>query len=210
MPAHQLSELDISLLNLGSFTLEKKFANFHSKPSNFLTATAFKLEGKPVSITFEATLLSDKIYCSNEFETEQYSLAVELEDDKLIQQFSSISNFIADLVEDWTITEIVRDDKIYLKIKFIKNGKAPVFKCNVPMNSKKLNEVNIFQGQKVEITASLKAYFNFKSLTCGATMAITSLQFEQEEAIIEELSTPKQPVHQLETPNAPRKKVKHQ
>jgi hypothetical protein len=205
----ELSTLDTSLLTLGSFSFEKKLASFESKPSNFLASTAFKLDKKPVNITFPAILISDRIYCSNEYKTESYSLSVELEDDQLLDQFSEISTIIADIVGDgWTQTEIVKDDKIYLKIKFNKNGKSPLFKCNVPMNSKKLSDVNIYQGQKVQVSASLKAYFNFEAKQCGSTIAISELLFEQQEPEIEDLQTPKQKQKEATVPDAPRKKAK--
>jgi len=206
----QLTELDTTQLSLGAFSFEKKKALYELKPQNSLTTAAFKLEKKPINITFSATLLSDRIYCSTEYTPESYSLSIELEDDALLEQFSEISAFIADVVgEGWTQTEIVKDDKIYLKIKFNKNGKAPIFKCNVAMNSKKLNDVNIYQGQKVQVTASLKAYFNFETQYCGATIAISELHFEQDESPVEELSTPARKHVEPPVPSAPRKKAKN-
>ena len=211
-----LSEIQIDQLNLGSFSLEKKHLAYQNKSTAFLSAAAFKIDGKPVSITFPATLLSDRIYCSTEYGPESYSLSVELEDDHLINQFSEISNIVSNLVsDDWTITEIVKDEKIYLKIKFVNNGKTPLFKCNIPINAKKLNDVNIYQGQKVQITASLKAYFNFNTETAGATIAISRLEFEQNELEQDpedttSLQTPSRKSQPIETPGAPRKKVRSQ
>ncbi len=207
------TECDLTDLTLGKFDFDKKASAYEEhQPKHFLASSAFKLDGKPLVISFDGTLSSDRILVSEFDGSESYSLPIELEDDDQLALFSTFSTTLADhlaTVEDgncWNLTEIVKEDKIYLKIKFPKNQKNPAFKSNVVINNKKINDTKIFQGQKVTVTANVNFYFNFATQVAGASLTIRSLMFEVNGDEEEEVSeTPKRKSREPLVPATPRK-----
>lgn len=208
------TETDFSELSLGNFNVATKAALYEkNQPKNFLSASAFKLNKRPLVISFQATVSSNQILVSEFDNSESYSLPVELEDDEQLAILSRFSDALGEHLEEvlddsdaWTLTEIVKDDKIYLKVKFAKNQKTPTFKSNITINNKKIQDTKIFQGQKVTVTANVNFYFNFATQVAGASLALQSLIFEtnedEEEVIAAE--TPKRKSRDI-VPETPRK-----
>jgi len=210
--AIELECCDFSNISFGNFHIVKKSDLFETDPKYYLVSAAFKYEKRPLTITFEGFVASDRILVSEFDKVESYSLPIEFEDDEKLELFSKFSELITSEIEgnlsaseDWNLTEIVKDDKIYLKIKFGKNEKTPILKSNIPINNKKLSDTNIYQGQKVKVTANVNFYFNFATRVGGASLNIKALDFETNEDVDEVSETPKRKAKDQLTPATPRK-----
>lgn len=202
---------DFSTATLGSFNFAKKLDCYNNNADKYLVSSAFKYNKKPLTITFDATIASDKILVA-EFDTrEVYSLPIELEDEDQLSIFTQFADIITSTLneagpeEEYDISQIVKDDKIYLKIKFGPNQKTPAFKTNIAINNKKIGDTKIYQGQKVTVTANVNYYFNFDNHSAGPSLTIRSLIFETNEEDDEVSATPKRKAKDQLAPETPRK-----
>jgi hypothetical protein len=81
--------------------------------------------------------------------------------------------------EDWDLTSVVRDDRIYVKLKTNQKKSFEVL-SNVKLDPKRLQESGLFRGQKVEVVAELAVYFNLTDKKAGITVGPRRLTFETE------------------------------
>lgn len=179
--------LDNSVLTVGKFDFARKKALFQKDEKNKIAHDSFKIDKKTVTLKFKALTASEKILVS------KYGLSLPItvessEDLDGLQKFSEfIPNYLQGLGEtNWETTEFIKeDDKIFLKLKFDQN-KQPQFKSNVPITMKKPGDSSIHNDQPVDVTVTMKFYFNFETETCGATINVTNLFFEIDEDSIEQ------------------------
>jgi hypothetical protein len=176
------SSIDPTTITLGKFDLARKTALFVKDSKNAIAHDSFKIDNKSVTIKFQAVTSSDQILVSKY----GVSLPITIEDEKDLEGIVAFSEFIPSYLEkhdlpDWETTGIVKeDDKIFLKLKFDSN-KHPLFKSNIPVSMKKPGDTTIHNDQKVEVTATLKFYFNFEDEKAGALLNLTHLNFEIDE-----------------------------
>lgn len=181
------STLDNSAITVGKFDFARKKALFEKDEKNKIAHDSFKIDKKTVTLKFKALTASEKILVS------KYGLSLPItvessEDLEGLQKFSEfIPNYLQGLGETgWETTEFIKeDDKIFLKLKFDQN-KQPQFKSNVPITMKKPGDSSIHNDQPVDVTVTMKFYFNFETETCGATINVTNLFFEIDEDSVEQ------------------------
>lgn len=211
--ALKFSEIDVNELTLGTLDLQHKTNIYESTaPKNFLCTGHLRTDNIPVVVQFEALLTANTILVSEFDNREAYSMPVELVNGDELEVVSRITEPLVNALktqlenaDEWVIKELLRDDKIYLKIKFAKNQKSPLCKTNVAMNAKKIHDAKIYQGQKVTVTAALNYYFNFVDNSGGVTLSVISLDFEIDEASEEHhTETPKRKSSE-KVPDAPKK-----
>lgn len=180
------SSIDPATITIGKFDFARKLAMFAKDTKNKLAHDAFKINKKSVTIKFEAFTAADQIIVSKF----GLSIPITVADDKDLEGIQAFSEFIPSYLDklnlpEWETTEIVKDDdKIFLKLQF-DNNKQPTFKSNIPINMKKPGDTSIHNDQKVEVTATLKFYFNFEEEKAGAILSLTKLDFEIDEDTLE-------------------------
>lgn len=208
---------DLSEITLGNFDVNTALENFNENEKKFLTFAPFKLDKRPLLITFDGIVACDRILVSDFDKFESYSLAIEFDDDEISEIFSTFSETISshllkftENASDWTLTDIVKGDKIYLKIKFDKKLKTPLFQSNIPINYKKIHDTKFYQGQKVTVTANVNFYMNVAEKVGGPTLVIKALDFEGvgDEEDVEIIDTPKRKAKTPLVPETPRKPKK--
>jgi hypothetical protein len=183
-----VSEIVSSEISVGKYNFPRKQAAYLKDPkSNKLSCDSFKIAKKTAVIQFTAHLSSDQILVS------EYglSLPVTIENQDDLEKIQAFTEFIPNYLleqkdtESWETSELVKDDdKIFLKLKFNKSKQA-TFKSNLPINMKKPGDTRIHSDQKVEITATVKFYFNFEDEKAGVNLAVSNLNFEIDEDDIE-------------------------
>lgn len=180
-----LSELSVEEISTGNFCFEKTQEKFSKDPSKFLFTSPIKYNKKPLVITFDAFLASDRVLVSNfSSGADVFSLPIDFDDEDNISKIAHLYTELGELLQDdeeWTFTDLVRDDKIYLKLKFARNQKTPAFTTNLALNPKKIQDTLIYQGQKVTVTGAINFYVNFENKTAGITLTLRKLTIEAEE-----------------------------
>ena len=81
--------------------------------------------------------------------------------------------------EEWDLTKIVKDDRIYVKLKTNQKKSFEVL-SNVKLDPKRLQESGLFRGQKVEIVSEISVYFNLVDKKAGVTISPRRLTFGTE------------------------------
>jgi hypothetical protein len=181
------SSISTSEITVGKFDFARKKALFQKDEKNKIAHDSFKIDKKTVTLKFKAVTASEKILVSKY----GLSLPITVEDSADLEGLQRFSEFIPNYLQSmgettWETTEFVKeDDKIFLKLKFDTNKQAQ-FKSNVPITLKKPHDASIHNDQAVDVTVTMKFYFNFETETCGATINVTQLFFEIDEDDIEQ------------------------
>lgn len=180
------STISTSEITVGKFDFARKKALFQKDEKNKIAHDSFKIDKKAVTLKFKALTASEKILVSKY----GLSLPITVEDSADLEALLKFSEFMPTYLQSmgengWETTEFVKeDDKIFLKLKFDTNKQAQ-FKSNVPITLKKPHDASIHNDQSVDVTVTMKFYFNFETETCGATINVTQLFFEIDEDDIE-------------------------
>jgi len=167
-------------LNL-SFDLSTAKQNYEANPQNFLVSQDFKNKRRPIKIALKGELTNDKINSQVFNGKPTYSFGIILCEDADVDAFEGFKNFVAKQVpEDWTVKNPADGSVFYIKLAY--DSKTAKFrtKCNLPLNSKKLDSLDLYVGQIVTINATLSSWFNLDSSTAGVNLKVSDILFSTE------------------------------
>lgn len=167
---------DIKITNLD---LQKAVEKFTSDSKYFIAMGVLKHENK----TFQ-TVLNSEVFTNGLISTEfsgkvNYSLglAVSEEDVKGLEILKDVLiSFLND--QSYEITNPVKDEKLYLKLKSNFKNNGFNITSNVKMNPTKFQETGIFRGQQVQVVCDFSVYVNVKEKKAGVVITPRKLTFE--------------------------------
>lgn len=179
-PANITHRKDLSVSNVD---LKKAIKRYDDDGKKFLVMGGFKAGKSVFKLLLEGELTTNGISVSEFDKTTFYSIGIQFDREEDLDAFakfnSALIKFIND--DDWDISNLVKDDKIYLKLKTNQKRNAFEVVSNVKLDPKRPQESGLFRGQKVVVTAELGCYFNLNQKKAGLTLNIRKLKFEQEE-----------------------------
>jgi len=178
-----LEELSASLSNLEiQFDLPKCFSAYAEDPAK----KRIRIFNMKYSSTIFRVALVGVVATSgiavNEWESggTTYSIGIRFADSKDYELFERISAFFAAKLDDsWDLTNTIRDEVLYLKLKPSKDKKTFGVKSNIKLDPKKPNECAVTQGQGVEVIVELGVYLNMEGLKAGVTVKPIAFCFDE-------------------------------
>ena len=173
-------------LSVNNVDLKKAMQRYEENGKKFLLMGGFKTGKTAFKLLLEGELTTNGISVAEFDKTNFYSLGLQFDREEDLDAFTKFNNclikFIGD--DDWEISNLVKDDKIYLKLKTNQKKNAFEVVSNVKLDPKRPQESGLFRGQKLTVTAELGCYFNLNTKKAGLTLTVRKLNFEQEEEVV--------------------------
>ncbi len=144
----------------------------------------FTCDDKIFNISFDGTVSTNGISVS-EFTAGKPVLAIGvIIPESCVTGFnkmkSVLSNYMQlNFLEEWQITDPVRNDRVYIKFGFDPKTKRQKFSSNISINLKKPQDAAIFMGQQVSVRCTCGVYFNFQEKKAGVCINSNSFTFEK-------------------------------
>ena len=109
-----------------------------------------------------------------------YSIGLRFADSNDYENFEKVVDFlISNLNDSWDLTNSIKDEIIYLKLKPSNDKKSFGVKSNIKLDPKKPNECAITQGQGVTVVVELGVYLNMEDSKAGLTIKPISFCFDE-------------------------------
>ena len=182
-PAQISSKEDLQIANVD---LLKSLTRYEDTGKGFLAMGALRLGKSAFKTLLKGELTTNGIACNEFNKTPNYSLGLQFEDEEDLLAFEKLNDLIVKFLhdqnqkpEEWDLTKIVKDDRIYVKLKTNQKKSFEVL-SNVKLDPKRLQESGLFRGQKVEIVSEISVYFNLVDKKAGVTISPRRLTFGTE------------------------------
>lgn len=158
------------------FNFTKELEKYNKEPKKSIHMIRVKAEKRPMKLTLIGEVSSDGIVVSNEYGT--HSLGFKFGDDEdleTIEQFSVLFEQF-NLDESWTAKDFIKNDRLWIKLKYPKDKSAYKFHSNVKLNPKKPADAPFRAYHPVELLVELLGYMNFEDKIYGMSINLISLQ----------------------------------
>lgn len=145
--------------------------------------STIKVGKKPLRVVLRGELATDGINSKAFGNNVTYSFGLKLADEA---DTSALNSIISDLiaVEEYETKPIVQDDdRMFIKLPVAKSGLKFSTKINIKYDFKKLDEIDLYRGQDVEVYADVGAWYNIVDgkPTAGMMLKATKVEFVQDE-----------------------------
>lgn len=136
---------------------------------------------KPLRVLLKGELATDGIN-SKVFENgTAYSFGLKLEDSDDTEALNSLITQIGEISGLETSPLVQDDDRMFVKLQLDKAKKKFAAKSNIKLDIKKLDDLDLYRGQNVEVFAEIAAWYNKADNKAGILLKVTKIEFEQEE-----------------------------
>lgn len=166
------------------FNYEKEVEKYNKDPKKSIHIIRIKSEMKPMKLVLLGEITSDGIVVSNEYGT--HSLGFKFSDEQdleAIEQFNILFEQF-NFNDEWTGKDIVKNDTLWIKMKYPKDKSSYKFKSNVKLNPKKPADSPFRQFNPVELLVELLGYINLEDKIYGLSISLLELKS------LDEISTP--------------------
>lgn len=165
-------------INPSAVDLEKLKNNAYDLASLLATDKKIVVEdylydGSGLSLNLVGLMTGDSISVST---WGQHSLGFSFTDDKDLEALIKLIEGFAVPSPEWTVTNPVKNDRLYLKLK-TKNNQY-VMKSNIKLNAKKPETAPLGRYQQIEAQVDVKMYYSLENKTCGFYLDLFNLHFK--------------------------------
>ncbi len=183
---------DFTEAKLHSFSYDKVKSKYESGGAkNRLAIAKFRYDEKPLKFIVEGRLSTNGInvaeFGEGKNKRQVYSFGFIADDeDAFHDTLDSLSDELLSYVsegdrDDYEILKLVKDDKIYVKLKPAEDRKSFITKCNLNLNPRKIQDAPLTTDQKVKLQVELGAYFNLADNKAGLMLTPSRVDFFDED-----------------------------
>lgn len=136
---------------------------------------------RPLRIHLKGELATDGINSKSFPNGMAYSFGLKLANE---EDTAALNSIISDVISipGFETTPIVQDDdRMFVKLQLDKTKKKFSAKFNIKTDIKKLDDLDLYRGQNVEVYADIGAWYNNADKKAGILMKVTKVEFEQDE-----------------------------
>ena len=136
---------------------------------------------KPLRILLKGELATDGINSKVFSNGTSYTFGLKLAND---EDTESLNSIVEDVIAKtgFETTPIVQDDnRMFVKLQLDKTKKKFAAKSNIKLDIKKLDDLDLYRGQNVDVYAEIGAWYNKADGKAGILLKVTKVEFEQEE-----------------------------
>lgn len=187
-PSSLVSQKNLKIVNID---LNKAMTRYVDTGKGFIGMGTFRINKNAFKLVLKGELTTNGIAVNEFNKIPNYSLGIQLDEEKDLEAFEKLNNLLAEFLEDafpdtdeWDLNRVVKDDRIYLKLK-VDGKKNFQFNSNIKLTPKNLSDSGLFRGQKVEVTAEIAPYFNFEDKKAGLSISPRAVKFDVEEEMEE-------------------------
>ena len=173
-------------LQIAHLDVQKALSQYEDTGKNFLVLGTLRLGKSPFKVSLTGELTTEGITVSEFNKVPNYSFGIRFNDEDDLAAMETLNTILADYLkenskDDWELTQSVKDDKMYIKLKTTSDKKRFNILSNVKLDPKKLSDSNLSRGQKVEVIGELGAYVNLPDKKAGITFTARKVLFQEEE-----------------------------
>jgi len=136
---------------------------------------------KPLRVVLKGELATDGINSKVFSNGTSYTFGLKLSDN---DDTEAINSIVSDLIAKtgFETTPLVQDDdRMFVKLQLDKTKKKFAAKSNIKLDIKKLDDLDLYRGQNVEVFAEIGAWYNKTDGKAGILLKVTKVDFEQDE-----------------------------
>jgi hypothetical protein len=158
------------------FDFQKEVAKYEKEPKKSIHIIRVKADKRPLKLSLVGEVTSDGIVVSNEYGT--HSLGFKFSDDEdleTIEQFNVLFEQFK-LDDSWTAKDFIKNDTLWIKLKYPKDKSSYKFTSNVKLNPKKPADTPFRAYHPVELLVELLAYINMEDKMYGFSINLIDLK----------------------------------
>lgn len=136
---------------------------------------------KPLRVLLKGELATEGINSKTFSNGVSYTFGLKLAFDEDTETLNSIITDVISLGK-YETTPIVQDDnRMFIKLQLDKTKKKFNAKFNIKVDIKKLDDLDLYRGQNVDVYAEIGAWYNHGDKKAGILIKATKVEFEQDE-----------------------------
>lgn len=136
---------------------------------------------KPLRVLLKGELATDGINSKVFPNGTAYSFGLKLADSDDTEALNSLIEQIGKISSLETTPLVQDDDRMFVKLQLDKTKKKFAARSNIKLDIKKLDDLDLYRGQNVEVFAEIGAWYNKTDNKAGILLKVTKIEFEQEE-----------------------------
>lgn len=181
-PSEIVALPDLAVANVDLGVAIKKY---EETGKNFIAMGSFKNGSAPIKVLFRGELTTEGVLVSEFNKIPNYSFGFRFESADDLEAFDVYTELLDKFLKanggsEYELSQIVKDDKLYIKLKVIDKKKFGIL-SNVKLDPKKLGDSGLYRGQGVTILGELGVYFNLLDKKAGITFSARRLTFDLDE-----------------------------
>lgn len=135
---------------------------------------------KPLRVLLKGELATSGINSKVFTNGTAYSFGLKLADPEDTKALNELVEFVSK--KGFETTPLVQDDdRMFVKLQLDKTKKKFAAKTNIKMDIKKLDDLDLYRGQNVDVQAEIGAWYNRADGKAGLLIKVTKVDFEQDE-----------------------------
>lgn len=171
-------------VRIANLDIKKSLAKYEETGRNFLALGSFKADKASIKTVLKGELTTDGISSTEFNRTPTYSIGIRLDNEDDLEAFETFNSTLSSVLsdsgsDDWELTNFVKDDKLYIKLKVVDKKRFAIL-SNIKLDPKKLGDSGLYRGQKVSIFGELGVYCHLTDKKAGVTFNARKLVFEEE------------------------------
>lgn len=158
------------------FDFTKELQKYIKEPKKAIHIIRVKAEKRPLKLTLVGEIFSDGIVVSSEYGTHSLGFKFTDEEDlETIEQFNVLFEKF-NLDDTWTAKDFIKNDTLWIKLKYPKDKSSYKFTSNVKLNPKKPADSPFRAYHPVELLVELLGYINFEDKIYGLSINLIDLK----------------------------------
>lgn len=173
-------------LQIAHLDVKKALSSFEDTGKNFLVLGTFRLDKSSFKVSLEGELTTEGVTVTEFNKIPNYSFGIRFDNPDDLSAMEQLNTTLADFLkqsgeEDWELTQPVKDDKMYIKLKTTSDKKRFNVISNIKLDPKKLSDANLVRGQKVQVIGDIGVYCNLPDKKAGVTFSARKLVFQEDQ-----------------------------
>jgi len=136
---------------------------------------------KPLRILLKGELATDGINSKVFPNGTSYTFGLKLANDEDTEALNALVEQIGKTSSLETTPLVQDDNRMFVKLQLDKTKKKFSAKSNIKLDIKKLDELDLYRGQGLEVHAEIGAWYNKADGKAGILLKVTKVDFEQDE-----------------------------
>jgi hypothetical protein len=182
----QPADIETKHLSFYKFDAKAKKDQYEEKQKTFIVSPRFRYDNQPLAITIRGEIGGKGINVATFSKKAAYSVGVVFDDETQLEGLNAVqewyTSYLSDLAifEDYEVVDLVREDRIYLKLRVDDEGKRFLFQSNQKLNPKRIEDANVYQGMNIEALCDFGVYINFETKKTGLNFTVKEINFIEE------------------------------
>jgi hypothetical protein len=158
------------------FDFEKEVQKYNKEPKKAIHIIRVKADKRPLKLNLIGEVTSDGIVVSTEYGT--HSLGFKFSDEEDLETIEQFNVLFEDFKFDdsWTGKDFIKNDTLWIKLKYPKDKSSYKFTSNVKLNPKKPADTPFRAYHPVELLVELLGYINLEDKIYGLSINLIDLK----------------------------------